>query len=194
MNWPFIIFTCSPVYDHKRTNGRKKSEWQKFIITLGLRRAVEMSQKGPGFDLPFLLFRLILVSFFFCRKTEKRDFGQQILSTERENPKSDVHIAVVIYCCAASKNWSRKPSKSLFYGEMQLWVCRKAKGTTKSESSMQSGKPHFNNIIKFQIISFSFLSTKICASGRSRLTVCNPARKFNLAKCILRSHNPGVGS
>lgn len=132
--------------------------------------------------------------FFFCRKTEKRDFGQQILSTERENPKSDVHIAVVIYCCAASKNWSRKPSKSLFYGEMQLWVGRKAKGTTKSESSMQSGKPHFNNIIKFQIISFSFLSTKICASGRSRLTVCNPARKFNLAKCILRSHNPGVGS
>lgn len=30
-----------------------------------------MSQKGPGFDLPFLLFRLILVSFFSAEKRKK---------------------------------------------------------------------------------------------------------------------------
>lgn len=139
------------------------------------------SQKGPSLTFRFYYFS------FFRTKNGKRDFGQKILSTEC------ILLLFVARCCCVLRIEVINHRNHYFTVKCNYEFVE-TRGTSLSahdRSVKVQRKPHFNNIIKFLLILLfpSSLFPHFAHRALVQLNVHNPARKFNLLKCILRSHN-----
>lgn len=151
--------------------------------------------KRPLSDLLLLCFSVLY--FFFGKELQIR--------SQKSFPQKCPSVHIVVFIYGSLFAWVLKIEvinhRNHYFMDKCNYELASEGGRAKRQHckcTTASGKPHFNNIIKFLLILFLSRTLFFAILPRFcepsiRLTERYPTRKFNFMKCILPSHNPENG-